>query len=214
MDSFVLESGSNRVVTGKLQIPSVYGRLTVEFGTYRPQGVLNAAIEWVGTKGSFKPTLKIDCDHLPYDRYQRRLVVPKKVIQRTIAPQYFSLNYMFARLGVGFMGPRGDYWKIVAVAENILNMNYYGREFFGPTRMVMGKVTHYWRRPQVAAVELIGPLSVGDTIFVGKGTSFFEQQVRSMRLSGQEHSVLRVEPPQRVTFPTSKIARPGSLVLK
>ena len=50
----------------------------------------------------------------------------------------------------------------------------------------IGRVTHYFGKIGVAAVELAaGPLSVGDTIRIKGHTSDFTQRVDSIQIEGQ-----------------------------
>lgn len=47
----------------------------------------------------------------------------------------------------------------------------------------VGKVTHYFNKPQVAAIEITrGTLQVGDTIHIQGHTSDFTQKVESMQI--------------------------------
>ena len=49
--------------------------------------------------------------------------------------------------------------------------------------LLVGKVTHYFRRIEVAAVEITaGEIKVGDTIRVSGATSNFTQLIRSMEV--------------------------------
>jgi len=48
---------------------------------------------------------------------------------------------------------------------------------------LIGKVTHYFGKPQVAAIEITdGELAVGDTIHVVGHTSDFTQKIESMQI--------------------------------
>jgi translation elongation factor EF-1alpha len=58
---------------------------------------------------------------------------------------------------------------------------------------LVGKVTHYFSKAQVAAVEITdGQLSVGDTIHVVGHTSDFTQKVASLQL---EHATIPTATP-------------------
>ena len=69
---------------------------------------------------------------------------------------------------------------------------------------MIGKVTHYYTRLGVAAVELTGELKLGDTIRILGHTTEFEQVVRSMQLEheniaiGQAGQVIGLEVAEKV----------------
>lgn len=46
----------------------------------------------------------------------------------------------------------------------------------------IGEVTHYFDKIQVAAIKLLAPLKVGDTIHIKGHTTDFQQAVASMQL--------------------------------
>ena len=61
-----------------------------------------------------------------------------------------------------------------------------GKESVAMAEEEIGKVTHYFGKIQVAAIEITGgSLSVGDTIHVKGHTSDFTQTVDSMELDGK-----------------------------
>ena len=58
---------------------------------------------------------------------------------------------------------------------------------------LIGKVTHYFGKAKVAAVEIIdGQLTVGDTIHVVGSTSDFTQKVESMQIEHAPIGLARV----------------------
>jgi len=77
----------------------------------------------------------------------------------------------------------------------------------------IGKVTHYFGKIQVAAIEITsGALSVGDTIHVKGHTSDFTQTVDSMELDGK--SVDQATPGQAVGIKVVQHARQHDTVYK
>ena len=77
----------------------------------------------------------------------------------------------------------------------------------------IGKVTHYFGKIQVAAIEVTsGTLSVGDTIHVKGHTSDFTQTVDSMELDGR--SVEQATPGQAVGIQVVGHARQHDAVYK
>ncbi|MCR4413188.1 MAG: hypothetical protein NUV77_12270 [Thermoguttaceae bacterium] len=77
----------------------------------------------------------------------------------------------------------------------------------------IGKVTHYFGRIGVAAIELTkGSLAVGDTIRIKGHTSDFTQTIDSMQIDGKD--VPRAEPGQSVGIKAAQHARPHDLVYK
>lgn len=61
-----------------------------------------------------------------------------------------------------------------------------GKERFQMDEQQIGRVTHYFGRIEVAAIELTdGTLSVGDTIRIRGHTSDFTQRVDSMQMDGE-----------------------------
>ncbi len=58
---------------------------------------------------------------------------------------------------------------------------------------LIGKVTHYFGKAQVAAIEITeGGLSVGDTIHIVGNTSDFSQQVDSMQIEHAQVESVKV----------------------
>ena len=77
----------------------------------------------------------------------------------------------------------------------------------------LGKVTHYFGRIQVAAIEITqDTLAVGDTIHVKGHTSDFTQKVDTMQIDGQ--SVEEVTVGQSVGIRVAEHAREHDLVYK
>jgi len=55
------------------------------------------------------------------------------------------------------------------------------------SEQLIGKVTHYFSKPKVAAIEITeGELVVGDTIHIVGHTSDFTQRVESMQIEHAE----------------------------
>ncbi|MDW7738821.1 MAG: EF-Tu/IF-2/RF-3 family GTPase [Bacillota bacterium] len=52
-------------------------------------------------------------------------------------------------------------------------------------RQVIGQVTHFYSKIEVAIIELEGPLKVGDQIAIVGSTSDLEQPVKSMQVEHQ-----------------------------
>ena len=77
----------------------------------------------------------------------------------------------------------------------------------------IGKVTHYFGKIQVAAIEVTsGVLSVGDTIHVKGHTSDFTQTIDSMEVEGS--SVQQATPGDAVGIKVVKHAREHDAVYK
>lgn len=55
------------------------------------------------------------------------------------------------------------------------------------TENLVGYVSHYFRRIEVAAIDLVDTLRVGDTIHIWGSTTDFEQKVVSMQ---EEHGMI------------------------
>jgi putative protease len=56
-------------------------------------------------------------------------------------------------------------------------MKMSGREF-----IKVGKITHYFVKIEVAVIELIDMLSVGDRILIKGANTYFEQAISSMQI--------------------------------
>jgi translation elongation factor EF-1alpha len=77
---------------------------------------------------------------------------------------------------------------------------------------LIGKVTHYFNRLEVAVLQLSGDLHVGDTVcFVGRITDF-EQNVGSLEIQHQKISTAAAG--QEVALKVYDKVRPGDLVYK
>jgi translation initiation factor IF-2 len=77
----------------------------------------------------------------------------------------------------------------------------------------IGKVTHYFSKAQVAAIEITaGSLRVGDTIHVKGHTSDFTQTVDSMQI--EHDSVEEATPGQAVGIKVAEQARVHDVVYK
>ena len=77
----------------------------------------------------------------------------------------------------------------------------------------LGKVTHYFGKIGVAAIEITqDTLSVGDTIHVKGHTSDFTQKIDSMQIDGQ--SVVEVTVGQSVGIKVPEHAREHDMVYK
>jgi putative protease len=76
----------------------------------------------------------------------------------------------------------------------------------------VGRITHYFSKIGVAAMELSGPVRVGDTLHIKGHTSDFTQQIDSMQLDNQ--SVQEAGAGQSVGFRVAQHARQHDLVYK
>lgn len=76
----------------------------------------------------------------------------------------------------------------------------------------IGKVTHYFDKIQVAAIELSDALKAGDKIHVKGGQTDFEQMVDSMQI---EHATVAVaETGQTIGMKMASPAKENDLVYK
>jgi len=76
----------------------------------------------------------------------------------------------------------------------------------------IGKVTHYFDKIQVAAIELSDALFVGDKIHVKGNDTDFEQTVDSMQI--EHESVEKAEAGKTVGMKLSEPAKENDLVYK
>lgn len=76
----------------------------------------------------------------------------------------------------------------------------------------VGKVTHYFGHLSVAAVQLTGPLAVGDQIHVKGHTTDFSQKVDSLEVEHQK--VEKAGTGDDVAFKVTDKARPGDQVFR
>jgi putative protease len=78
--------------------------------------------------------------------------------------------------------------------------------------LVIGKVTHYFTRIEVAVIELTGELRVGDRLRIKGATTDFEQTVESMEI---EHKKVQVAGPgDSIGLKVRERVRPGDRVYK
>ncbi len=76
----------------------------------------------------------------------------------------------------------------------------------------IGKVTHYFGHIGVAAVQLTGPLAVGDQIHVKGHTTDFSQAIESLEVEHQK--VSKAGPGDGVAFKVTDKARIGDQVFR
>lgn len=76
----------------------------------------------------------------------------------------------------------------------------------------VGKVTHYFNKINVAAIELTKELAVGDTIHVKGHTSDWTQEVGSMQI--EHESVQKAGPGDTVGLKVESHAHEGDVVYK
>lgn len=70
----------------------------------------------------------------------------------------------------------------------------------------IGTVTHYFSKPQVAAIDITdGQISVGDTIHIVGHTSDFTQPVKSMQI--EHESVQSAKPGDKIGIQVIEHAR-------
>jgi putative protease len=75
----------------------------------------------------------------------------------------------------------------------------------------IGKITHYYRKLGVAALELEEPLRVGDRVHIAGHTTDLEQPVESLEI--EHRRVSRALPGQSVAVRVIDRVRPGDDVL-
>lgn len=77
----------------------------------------------------------------------------------------------------------------------------------------IGKITHYFGKVQVAAIELTdGELAVGDTVHIKGHTSDFSQKIESMQIDRVD--IPKAEKGQEIGIRVSEHARVGDEVFK
>lgn len=86
------------------------------------------------------------------------------------------------------------------------------RERAEPEMEEIGKVTHYFSKISVGAVELTGTLKVGDKVRFKGATTDFEQVVESMQIEGQ--NVEEAGPGDAVGLKVKDRVREGDIVYK
>ncbi len=96
---------------------------------------------------------------------------------------------------------------------HVLRISPTGKECGAMAETEIGKVTHYFSKIGVAAIELTaGSLSVGDTIRIKGHTSDFTQKVDSMQVDNQ--AVSTAVPGNSVGIKVKEHAREHDLVYK
>ncbi len=80
------------------------------------------------------------------------------------------------------------------------------------TEQEIGKVTHYFGKIGVVAIELTGALQVGDTIRIHGHTSDFTEKVATMQVDGK--AIERAGPGDSVGIKIAGHARPHDVVFK
>jgi len=76
----------------------------------------------------------------------------------------------------------------------------------------IGKVIHYYDKLGVAIVELLAPLTVGDTIRIKWGEEEFKQTIDSMQAEHQ--SVQSAQAGSQVGIKVSQKAKEGAVVFR
>lgn len=76
----------------------------------------------------------------------------------------------------------------------------------------VGRVTHFFSKPSVAAVDLSASLAVGDTIIIRGATTELEQELESMQIEHQD--INEAEGGQAVAVRVKEKVRPGDVVYK
>ncbi len=76
----------------------------------------------------------------------------------------------------------------------------------------VGRVTHYFGQLSVAAVQLTGPLAIGDQVHVKGHTTDFSQKIDSLEVEHQK--VSKAGPGDNVAFKVPDKARPGDQVFR
>jgi translation elongation factor EF-1alpha len=77
---------------------------------------------------------------------------------------------------------------------------------------LIGEVSHWFGRINVAGITLSGGLGVGDRIHIVGHTTDFEQDIASMQLDNE--NVTEAEPGDEIGVKLSSRARPGDVVYK
>jgi hypothetical protein len=76
----------------------------------------------------------------------------------------------------------------------------------------IGKIIHFFSKINVAVVELMLPLSIGDQIQIKGPLTDFEQRVNSMQIDRKE--IHRAEGGQSIGLKLSQLAREKDIVYK
>ncbi|MBW2622886.1 MAG: hypothetical protein JRD68_08265 [Deltaproteobacteria bacterium] len=77
-------------------------------------------------------------------------------------------------------------------------------------KTLIGKVANYFNRLNVVAIELTGPLKVGDTISIEGATTSFKQTVESMQV--QNKSIEEAAAGDEIGIKVEEKAREGDKV--
>jgi putative protease len=72
---------------------------------------------------------------------------------------------------------------------------------------LIGKITHYYGKINVAIVEVLAPLNVGDQIHVKGHTTDFNQSVSSMQIDHE--NVAKVKKGDLIGFKLDQLAKEG-----
>ncbi|HIH21449.1 MAG TPA: hypothetical protein HA222_02165, partial [Candidatus Diapherotrites archaeon] len=72
---------------------------------------------------------------------------------------------------------------------------------------LVGKITHYFDKIQVAVIELSGKLKEGDSISIERGTEVFEQKATSMQID--KKPVKEAKNGQAIGMKVSQPVKPG-----
>ena len=82
----------------------------------------------------------------------------------------------------------------------------------GEKNKIVGKVMSFYKKIGVAAVDLTGNLTVGDTILIKGHTTNFEQKVDSMQINNEK--VEKVKKNDQMGIRVTDKVRIGDLVFK
>jgi hypothetical protein len=97
-----------------------------------------------------------------------------------------------------------------------MRLPYYivsGLEYLSEENIVeVGRITHFFSKIDVAVVELIAPLVVGDRILVKGPSTDFEQTVVSMQI--EHKNIPRAEAGQSIGLKLTQRAKEGDAVYK
>jgi translation elongation factor EF-Tu-like GTPase len=80
------------------------------------------------------------------------------------------------------------------------------------TEELVGEVSHWFGRINVAGIRLSGPLAVGDRVHIVGHTTDFEQDIASMQLDNE--GVTEAQPGDEIGVKLGSRARPGDVVYK
>lgn len=77
---------------------------------------------------------------------------------------------------------------------------------------LVGKVTHFFGKASVAAIELTAPVAIGDTIIIRGPTTDFTQVIESMQVEHQ--NIDKAKAGEVIGLKVTGKARQGDLVYK